>query len=875
MKEILIPLNFTTTPVLYDSKQSFSASDEESGVLTFTTTADVTGTVASLTIRNASENAIRQTVLIERLDVNSSPFSYAVKMPLPFGNYEGELLLKKNLTVVASAKFLFGVNSSLSAEVLPKLVEAYSLDALVEEVETEVSNLKDAYNLTVSETVKGVNKTESTLQLSENVRYLNEATRKANELLRISQEAARVVSEGERVTEFGNLVDSAVIEQTVTQEVAEKYQEIEATQANRLLSAEQQLAEIEIIADAMASGSPKGVYATVALLQAAYPTGTTGAYLVTADGNWYYWSGSAWTVGGLYQAGTLKNYKRQLTAGDNLDTFFAEGAYLLTTATTPGTYPSGVSTYAIFEVEGTGNFITQRITNTVGGGNATRVWVRSWQSSWGAWVELTNVTFKTYKRSLASGDNIDTLLAEGQYWLNKATTTLGTYPTGLSTYSMLDIQGVGSNYVVQTLTNLVGTGKPRVFKRTYQTTWSIWMEIADVADVDSTSIMAINTVTNSSFSSGLTGFAVGANIVDEAVVGDTLTFTGVGYSKSLPNTVQGGERTVAGHKYYISSFAKYTATPGSIILGVLEDGATLPLTTTLTRYSTIVTAITGNYYAYTMAATTGTDITVQKPLSIDLTALFGAGNEPSKETIDEMINTVAGGFDGTKNILTPEFVFERMETLLEKSKAIPSYWNGKTASFLGDSITEGATVDGSYVPVVKDLLGLTTVNNYGIGGGRLCKTTPEIDALYTPLVDRFTLIDTTADIIFVLIGTNDYASQVPIGATNSNSTYEFKGALNIIMDWLRTNMPDKLVIFSTQLHRFNDETFTIKMQEYRDAVKERCLAKKFVCYDAFTNTGFDFVAGYYDHILTADGLHPNTAGNNILGRKIAGFINAQ
>ena len=68
MKESLIPLNFTTTPTIYDTKQSFSTSDEASGVLTFTTTADVAGTVASLTIRNASENANRQTVRIERLD---------------------------------------------------------------------------------------------------------------------------------------------------------------------------------------------------------------------------------------------------------------------------------------------------------------------------------------------------------------------------------------------------------------------------------------------------------------------------------------------------------------------------------------------------------------------------------------------------------------------------------------------------------------------------------------------------------------------------------------------------------------------------------------------------------------------------------------
>ena len=232
MKEILIPLNFTTTPTVYDTLQSFSTSDEASGVLTFTTTADVAGTVASLTLRNASENANRKTVRIERLDVNSSPFSYTFKNPLPFGQYEGTILLKKNLTVIASASFLFGVNSSLSAEVLPDLVKAYSLDELVENVETEVSNLKDAFTLTVRETVKGVNKTESSLQAQENVRSLNEHTRKTNEQARISAEAERKVT-------FDALVDSEVIEL----EVAEKYQEMEETYANRLLSTEQQLAE--------------------------------------------------------------------------------------------------------------------------------------------------------------------------------------------------------------------------------------------------------------------------------------------------------------------------------------------------------------------------------------------------------------------------------------------------------------------------------------------------------------------------------------------------------------------------------------------------------------------------------------------------------
>lgn len=49
-------------------------------------------------------------------------------------------------------------------------------------------------------------------------------------------------------------------------------------------------------------GSPKGAYATLAALQAAYPSGAAGVYVVEADGNWYYWNGTSWTAGGVYQS---------------------------------------------------------------------------------------------------------------------------------------------------------------------------------------------------------------------------------------------------------------------------------------------------------------------------------------------------------------------------------------------------------------------------------------------------------------------------------------------------------------------------------------------------------------------------------------------
>lgn len=54
--------------------------------------------------------------------------------------------------------------------------------------------------------------------------------------------------------------------------------------------------------DAFTSGSPKGTYATLAALQTAFPTGTTGVYIVTADGKLYSYIASAWTAGGIYQA---------------------------------------------------------------------------------------------------------------------------------------------------------------------------------------------------------------------------------------------------------------------------------------------------------------------------------------------------------------------------------------------------------------------------------------------------------------------------------------------------------------------------------------------------------------------------------------------
>lgn len=48
-------------------------------------------------------------------------------------------------------------------------------------------------------------------------------------------------------------------------------------------------------------GNPSGSFATVADLKAEYPNGNSNIYVVTADGNWYYWDGADWIAGGVYQ----------------------------------------------------------------------------------------------------------------------------------------------------------------------------------------------------------------------------------------------------------------------------------------------------------------------------------------------------------------------------------------------------------------------------------------------------------------------------------------------------------------------------------------------------------------------------------------------
>lgn len=59
---------------------------------------------------------------------------------------------------------------------------------------------------------------------------------------------------------------------------------------------------------AVTSGSPKGTYANLAALQAAFPSGNANIYVTTNDGHWYYYN-AGWQDGGVYQSALTATIK--------------------------------------------------------------------------------------------------------------------------------------------------------------------------------------------------------------------------------------------------------------------------------------------------------------------------------------------------------------------------------------------------------------------------------------------------------------------------------------------------------------------------------------------------------------------------------------
>lgn len=231
---IEIDLDTTETNIFknvpYETHEQFYSTDIGMAFLKFTGLAqDYTGCTARLTLINFNDGSKVQRIF--EMDTQTT-FVYPMLETelIHAGRWIGQLAVIKGGTTISDNPFRFKINGPIMSTAL------ISFD----NINTFTSQLTTIYD--------GLNTFLDVVILDESERSDAEGLRVVAEGLRVTAEELRATAETDRQSTFDaneitrtGIVNSLVTAETIAQKVAEKYQLIESTQANRLLSVEQQL----------------------------------------------------------------------------------------------------------------------------------------------------------------------------------------------------------------------------------------------------------------------------------------------------------------------------------------------------------------------------------------------------------------------------------------------------------------------------------------------------------------------------------------------------------------------------------------------------------------------------------------------------------
>ena len=216
---------------------------------------------------------------------------------------------------------------------------------------------------------------------------------------------------------------------------------------------------------------------------------------------------------------------------------------------------------------------------------------------------------------------------------------------------------------------------------------------------------------------------------------------------------------------------------------------------------------------------------------------------------------------------------------------------GKTAVFLGDSITEGAGVSiksNRYDNKLKEMYGLSDIYNYGIGGSRLAHQSVPSD---NPRMDlcfcgRAYNMNKHADIVVVYGGVNDYIhGDAYFGEMSDTTPITFCGAVYYLMNYLKERYAEKTIVFMTPAHcnykGVSDKQASPRpikkpdakpLQAYVDVIKARGEELGIPVLDLFENLGLDPNDEDVKANFTVDGLHFNDEGHTYIAKALGKFL---
>lgn len=214
---------------------------------------------------------------------------------------------------------------------------------------------------------------------------------------------------------------------------------------------------------------------------------------------------------------------------------------------------------------------------------------------------------------------------------------------------------------------------------------------------------------------------------------------------------------------------------------------------------------------------------------------------------------------------------------------IKSYFNGKKMVVIGDSITQGYTLNTNerrWAEQVASMFNMSLVN-YGIGGSEIAQFKVD-DNTYNPMCIRYAEMD-DADLIIVAGGTNDWNhTHTTLGEFGDTSINTFYGALDTICKGLLSKYVGKNIMFITPIKRwhalaegaeyYNPNSMGYILEQFVNAIKKVCGFYGIPVLDMFNECTLNPIVSSISEAYIPDGTHPNYEGHKIMARQIAGFI---
>jgi lysophospholipase L1-like esterase len=596
-----------------------------------------------------------------------------------------------------------------------------------------------------------------------------------------------------------------------------KQADLNTTNANVTLKAEKTYVDTQI--GNIGNASPKGTYATVTDLQTAFPTGTTGIYVVTADGKWYYWSGSAWTAGGTYQStGLANNTVKNTNIADNaispikidrkliiFDKNKALQGYV-------ATYPAGVSVSANWYLS---DFIPVIVGDVIDINLARNIYLTTWGSN------------KAVLNQYDTGSST----AAGKSF---------TVPSGVS-YIRVNVYIDVINSYTLSVNGIFGGAKTVVD----------WLDI-NSNNLKSGSVTsdkyADNSILPLKISQGIDGFNK-----DTALQG---------YASNLASGVY-----VAAN-WYLSDFI--VVNTGDVV--VVNQAQNIYLTTWNSSKAIIAEYSAPSFGQQTFTAPAGVSyirVNVYKDYINTYTMTINGFSRTLPASIKWLLVT-KDNLSSDIGIVS-KWKNKKWVTLGDSitwyDKQAYAYWVGHESEMAVGYQSIVNTKVNSFAEILNKAASGTAMTDNGNAnaGVKLGKTVNY--ALY--------------DLVTIAHGTNDFKLDQPIGTLGAMGDTAFNlatfyGAYRSLVEYILTQKPTiKLVLF-TPLQRNNggyDVNFVNpaghKLIDYVDAFKAIGILYGLPVLDLYANSEFNkFTLGTY----TYDGLHPNNVGYKVIGDKVYNHI---